>query len=580
MPIGQGFPFTRILESDSGEETLEVALTGELLIDYPLLNKGSAFSEQERRDFELTGLLPPHVSSIDDQVRRNYENYSKNETDMSRYMFLTSLQDRNEVLFYRLIQEHISEMLPVVYTPVVGVASQTYSHIYRRPRGLYIDFPHRDQMDQILKHSPRASVEAIVVTDGERILGLGDLGVGGMGIPIGKLSLYTLCAGIHPATTLPVMLDVGTDNRELLNDPLYLGWRHERVRGADYDEFIDAFVNGVKRTFPGALLQWEDFSRTNARRLLERYRGDIRSFNDDIQGTGAVTLAALLAAVDVTGGKIGEQRIAILGAGSAATGVADQIVAAMMADGVSQQDARSAIWLVDIAGLLHSRRTDLESFNQMYAQPADRIGDWRRSGGEAPGLQDVVGNVHPTILIGLSGHASAFNEPIVREMARFAPRPIIFPLSNPTSLSEGRPEELLSWTEGRALIATGSPFPRVALKDKLVQISQCNNVYIFPGVGLGVLASGARQVADEMFLAAARTLSRMSPALQDSNAGLLPDIESIRDVSRQVAMAVGLEAQRLGLAPDRSDEDLSRLIDAKMWRPAYARYRRAGASGA
>ncbi|HUK90047.1 MAG TPA: oxaloacetate-decarboxylating malate dehydrogenase, partial [Blastocatellia bacterium] len=372
MPIGQGLPFTRILESDSGEETLEVALTGELLIDYPLLNKGSAFSEQERRDFELTGLLPPHVSSIDDQVRRNYENYSKNETDMSRYMFLTALQDRNEVLFYRLIQEHISEMLPVVYTPVVGVASQTYSHIYRRPRGLYIDFPHRDQMDQILKHSPRASVEAIVVTDGERILGLGDLGVGGMGIPIGKLSLYTLCAGIHPATTLPVMLDVGTDNRELLNDPLYLGWRHERVRGADYDEFIDAFVNGVKRTFPGALLQWEDFSRTNARRLLERYRGDIRSFNDDIQGTGAVTLAALLAAVDVTGGKIGEQRIAILGAGSAATGVADQIVAAMMADGVSQQDARSAIWLVDIAGLLHSRRTDLESFNQVYAQPADR----------------------------------------------------------------------------------------------------------------------------------------------------------------------------------------------------------------
>jgi malate dehydrogenase (oxaloacetate-decarboxylating) len=570
------FPFTRHRDPVSGEEILEVSLTGELLLDHPLLNKGSAFSEQERHELELVGLLPPHVSSIEDQVRRNYENYSKSESDLDRYLFLTSLQERNEILFYRLIQEHISEMLPVVYTPVVGAASQTYSHIYKRPRGLYIDFPHRDEMDSILSHSPRRQVEAIVVTDGERILGLGDLGIGGMGIPIGKLCLYTLCAGIHPATTLPILLDVGTNNQTLSDDPLYLGWKHERVRSADYDGFVEAFVQGVKRAFPGVLLQWEDFSRTNARRLLDRYRSEICSFNDDIQGTGAVALAALLAAVGVAGGKISQQRVVILGAGSAATGVADQIVTAMTADGLPREAALASIWLVDIGGLLHSGRTDLESFNRSYAQPLERLAAWGLSGLETIGLHDVVGHVHPTILIGLSGQAGAFTETVVREMAKSVRQPIIFPLSNPTSLSEARPDELLAWTEGRAVVATGSPFSPVAFGGRSIHITQCNNVYIFPGMGLGVIASRATQVADEMFLAAAQALSSLSPALKDASAPLLPDIETIRDVSRRVALAVGLEAQKMGLAPDLPEEELSRVIDAKMWQPAYARYKRIG----
>ncbi|HEY6330288.1 MAG TPA: NAD-dependent malic enzyme [Blastocatellia bacterium] len=574
MSLIKGFPFSRVRDQASGEEVLEVALGGELLIDHPLLNKGSAFSDEERSEFELTGLLPPHVSSIDDQVRRNYENYSQNTNDLGRYTFLTSLQDRNEVLFYRLVEEYISEMLPIVYTPVVGAASQSYSHIYRRPRGLYVDFPHRDIMDVMLRRAPRREVEALVVTDGERILGLGDLGIGGMGIPIGKLSLYTLCAGIHPATTLPVLLDVGTDNQQLLDDPLYLGWRHQRVRGADYDAFIDAFVQAVKRTFPGALLQWEDFSRTNARRLLDRYRGEICSFNDDIQGTGSVTLAALLSAVMAAGSTISRQRVAILGAGSAATGVADHIVAAMMSEGMSQEAARSEMWLVDIVGLLHTGRTDLEPFNQMYAQDARRISEWKRTSSGEPTLFDVVNNVRPTVLIGLSGKGGAFTEQIVRQMAGSVRQPIIFPLSNPTVLSEAHPENLLAWTDGRAIVATGSPFAKCSAGGDQIRVAQCNNVYIFPGMALGVLAGGASRIADEMFLVAARTLASLSPALKDPRAGLLPEIEDIREVSRRVAFTVAQEAQKIGLAPPCSEPDLLRLIDAKMWRPAYARYKR------
>jgi malate dehydrogenase (oxaloacetate-decarboxylating) len=558
---------------DSGEEVLQVSLAGELLLDYPLLNKGSAFSEEERRQFGLIGLLPAHVSSMEDQVSRNYENYRRLDSDLGRYMFLTSLQDRNETLFYRLLEEHISEMLPVIYTPVVGAASQTYSHIYRRPRGLYIDFPHKSDMDAMLDHAGRRSVEAIVVTDGERILGLGDLGIGGMGIPVGKLCLYTLCSGIHPATTLPVFLDAGTNNRELLADPLYLGWRHERVTGQEYDDFIDAFVQGVKLRYPAALLQWEDFSRTNARRLLDRYRGEICSFNDDIQGTGAVTLAALLAAVAATGAKLSQQRIVILGAGSAATGVADEIVAAMLDEGFTQEQALRCIWLVDIGGLLHSGRDDLEAFSQKYAQPQSVVTGWKLSNPEKIELIDAVRNVHPTILIGLSGHAGAFDELTVREMAKHVERPIIFPLSNPTDSSEARPGDLIAWTEGRALVATGSPFPEVAFGGRTFHIAQCNNVYIFPGVALGAIASGASGVSDQMFLTAAKTLGALSPALIDPGAALLPPVDAVRDVARRIGLAVALEAQRAGITPKATDEEVSRMVDAKMWRPRYVRYK-------
>lgn len=558
------------------EAAIETALTGQLLLDSPLLNKGSAFPENERREFGLLGLLPPHLSSVEEQLARTYGNYQRKESDLERYVFLTALQDRNETLFYRLLQEHITEMMPIVYTPTVGDGCRQYSHVFRRPRGLYISYPHRNEIPSLLDNAPGKKVEVIVVTDGERILGLGDLGVGGIGIPIGKLSLYTLCAGIHPATTLPILLDVGTDNRELLDDPLYLGWRHERVRGQQYDEFIEAFVEAIKQKFPRVLLQWEDFSKHNASRLLERYRDRLCTFNDDIQGTGAVTVAGLLVAMNVTQAKLGEQRILILGAGSAATGICDQIVAAMVHEGTSEQDARHTLWLVDTGGLVYKERSNLEASKQKYAQPAERMAEWKIKGSNNFTLDDVVKNIHPTILIGTSAQAGAFTEDIVREMAKHVDRPVIFPLSNPTSKSEATPSDILKWTAGRALIATGSPFPPTSHSGRLIPTGQCNNAFIFPGVGLGVIASGARRVTDAMFVAAARVLSEFSPALNDPNAPLYPPLEHVREISRKVALASGLEAQRAGLTQTTSIDELERSVEDKMWNPHYISLRRLG----
>jgi malate dehydrogenase (oxaloacetate-decarboxylating) len=557
-------------ERDS-KDVLEVSFTGQTLLEHPLLNKGSSFPEDERRAFHLLGLLPPHIAPPGVQLQRTYENYRRKDDDLERYIFLASLQDRNEVLFYRLLSEHIREMSPIVYTPVVGLACQNYSHIYRRPRGLYVSYPYRDDMDTLLHNVPNTEVRVIVVTDGERILGLGDLGVGGMGIPIGKLALYTLCAGIHPATTLPVVLDVGTDNQALLADPLYLGWHHERVRGADYDAFVDRFVQAVRRHFPDALLQWEDFAKSNARRLLERYRDQICTFNDDIQGTGAVTLAGLLVAVDLTRSTLGQQRIVILGAGSAATGIAGQITAAMQSEGSLLDEARRAIWLIDSHGLVHSGRGDLEAEKALYTQPLERLANWPIAASQMIGLPEVVEQVHPTILIGTAAQAGVFTEPIIREMARHVERPIIFPLSNPTSKSEAVPQDVMEWTEGRALIATGSPFPDVTYQGQMIAIGQCNNMFIFPGVGLGVLAAQARHVTNEMFVAAARALSACSPAHSDPTASLYPLVEDVLDVARRVAIAVGLAAQQSGVAEYTSQEELERRIARKMWEPHYAR---------
>jgi malate dehydrogenase (oxaloacetate-decarboxylating) len=543
------------------------------LLDFPLFNKGSCFSEEERREFGLLGLLPTHVSTIEEQLTRAYENYRQKETEVERYIFLTSLQDRNETLFYRLLQDHITEMMPIIYTPTVGAACQHYSHMFRRPRGLFIPYPKRQEMETILKNTPYPNIEVIVVTDGERILGLGDQGVGGMGIPVGKLSLYTLCAGIHPATTLPILLDVGTGNRELLKDPLYLGWQHERVRGREYDDFIEAFVQGLIRTYPHALLQWEDFSKDNAGRLLERYRNRLCTFNDDIQGTGAVTLAGLLTAMEMTRSKLREQRIVMLGAGSAALGISDQIVAAMMGEGLSENEARSAIWLVDSQGLVHSGRKNLEPQKQRYAHPLNHSAGWRLAHPERITLEDVVFNVRPTILLGTGAQPGAFTEQIVTEMARHVERPIIFPLSNPTSKSEAAPADLIVWTEGRALVATGSPFPDVTYQGRVIRIGQCNNAFIFPGVGLGVIAAWARHVTDEMFVLAARALHEFSPAHRDPHAPLYPALEDIRTISRQVALAVAAEAQRTGLAEQTPREELERRVDEKMWKPQYMRLR-------
>ena len=557
---------------ETKDKSLEVALRGRALLDNPLLNKGSAFPEDERRAFALTGLLPSHVSTVDEQLARTYENYRRKETDVERYVFLVSLQDRNETLFYRLLQEHITEMMPIVYTPTVGAGCQMYSHLFRRPRGLYISFPKADEIDAVLESAPAQDVEAIVVTDGERILGLGDLGVGGMGIPVGKLSLYTACAGIHPRTTLPVLLDVGTDNRELLNDPLYLGWRHERVRGQDYDDFIERFVDAVMRHFPRVLLQWEDFSKNNATRLLERYRDRLCTFNDDIQGTGAVTLAGLLASMHVTNTRLRDQRIVILGAGSSATGISDQIVAAMVSEGLDEKDAKAALWLLDSGGLVHTERTHLEPFKQRYAQPLEKTESWELKRAGFFELFDVIKNVQPSILIGTSAQPGAFTEEVVREMARYTERPVIFPLSNPTSKSEARASDLIEWTEGRALVATGSPFANVVYEGKEIRIGQCNNAFIFPGVALGVIASGARRVTNEMFVAAARVLAEFSPALKDTAAGLYPRLENVREVSHRVALAVGREAQSRGLDEKTDADELERRIEAKTWWPHYVPY--------
>ena len=564
----------RIRFADEGR-TVETDRTGHDVLNTPVLNKGSAWSEEERIGLGLLGLLPYHVSTIEEQLARVYRNYQQRTNDLDRYLYLTDLQDRNETLFYRLLLEHITEMMPVVYTPEVGVACQRYSHLFHRPRGLFISYPHRAQIETMLRAWPFADqVRVIVVTDGERILGLGDQGMGGIGIPIGKLTLYSLCAGIHPATTLPIVLDVGTNNPALLNDPLYLGWRHERVRGREYDDFIEQFVTAVEKVFPHALLQWEDFAKDNARNLLDRYRDRILSFNDDIQGTGAVTLAGWLAAVEISGVPLADQRIVMLGAGSAATGIAEQIVAVMVEAGIPLEQARRTIWLIDSRDLVHTRRTGLEAVKMLYAQPYEMLESWTREGGETFTLYDVVSNVRPTCLIGTSAQPGAFDERTVREMARHVERPVIFPLSNPTSKSEAVPADLIAWTEGRALVATGSPFEPVTYGGRTFTIGQCNNVFIFPGVGLGVIAVGAKRVTDAMFIAAARALSAFSPARQDPTASLYPSLTQVRDVSRAVAQAVAAEAVRSGLAAPLSAEEQTARINATMWTPAYPRVRR------
>jgi malate dehydrogenase (oxaloacetate-decarboxylating) len=558
----------------TGEQYLQTPLTGHALLDQPLLNKGTAFPEDERRELGLTGLLPPGVSTPQVQLERIYGNYRQKTSNLERYIHLVSLQDRNETAFYRLLNEHLVEMMPIIYTPVVGEACQAYSRIYRRPRGLYISYPQRDSIDAALANLGPQDISIVVVTDGERILGLGDLGIGGMGIPIGKLSLYTVCAGIHPASTLPVILDVGTNNQQLLNDPLYVGWRHERIRGAEYDAFIEAFVTALVKRFPRVLLQWEDFARHNAARLLERYRDRLCSFNDDIQGTGAVALAVAMAGAAAGGTRFADQRVVLLGAGSAAAGITRQLVTGMRSDGLTEEEARSRIWLVDAPGLVHSRQQDLDAFKSEYARPFEKVAGWAGAPGHIP-LLEVVKRVRPTILIGAAAQAQAFTEEIVREMARHVARPMIFPLSNPTSKAEALPIDLVNWTEGRVLVATGSPFDDVEYRGRSIRIGQCNNAYVFPGVGLGVIASRARRVTDAMFIAAARTLSELAPVRRDPSLALVPPLREVRDVAKRVAVAVAVQAQRDGVADALSEDELTRRIDAVMWTPEYLPYRRA-----
>ncbi|HKO03753.1 MAG TPA: NAD-dependent malic enzyme [Candidatus Acidoferrales bacterium] len=539
------------------------------LLNHPGLNKGTAFTEEERNKFALHGLLPPQIESLDTQVVRAYEAYQRKHDELERHIYLRALQDSNEILFYRLLLDHIEEMTPIVYTPVVALACQQFSHIYRRPRGLFISYPVRDSIPMLLRNRPNREVDVIVVTDGERILGIGDQGAGGLGIPIGKLSLYTLIGGIRPERTLPIVLDVGTNNADRLNDPEYLGWRHERITGQAYFDFIDQFVQALKQELPGTCLQWEDFATQHARPILQRYRDELLTFNDDIQGTAAVALGAVLSAVKVTGKSLKEQQIVMLGAGSAGIGVADGLREAMKVQGLSEQEACSRFWVVDIHGLLHSGRKDLTPEQRVYAQPEDRVAGWPRNSTGQIGLADVIGQIEATILIGLSTVGGAFSEASVREMARKVERPIIFPLSNPTAKSEATAGDLIRWTDGRAVVATGSPFAAVSFGGRTIPIAQCNNVFIFPAMGLGVVASGASRVTDTMMLAAARVLAENSPALKDSSASLLPALTDIRRVAAQIAIAVGMEAQKANVAPKVSEDELRKRVASTQWTPEY-----------
>jgi malate dehydrogenase (oxaloacetate-decarboxylating) len=539
------------------------------LLNRQIVNKGTAFSEDEREHFGLHGLLPPQIETLDEQAARAYAAFRRKTEDLERHIYLRQLQDTNEILFYRLLLDHIEEMTPIVYTPVVGLACQQFSHIYRRPRGMFLSYPLRDSLSKLLKNRPNPEVDVIVVTDGERILGIGDQGAGGMGIPIGKLSLYSLIGGIHPDRTLPIVLDVGTNNKERLSDPEYLGWRHERITGDPYLDFVDQFFRAVGEELPNTLLQWEDFASLHARPILDRYRDKFLTFNDDIQGTAAVALGAVMSALNVTGKPLKEQQIVMLGAGSAGIGVAGFLKAAMREEGLSEEEASKRFWVVDAAGLLHSGRTDLDSDTKVYARSQDELSAWPRTSNGQIGLADVIQKIDATVLIGLSSAAGAFTQSIVREMARKTKRPIIFPLSNPTSRSEATAKDLLEWTEGRALVATGSPFDPVTIGGRTIHTAQCNNIYIFPAMGLGVVASGARRVNDAMILAAARALAEHSPILKDPSAPLLPALGDLRQIAVEIATAIGNAAVKSGVCPSAPADDMRRRTVAAQWTPAY-----------
>jgi malate dehydrogenase (oxaloacetate-decarboxylating) len=552
---------------------IETELSGKDLMSNPVLNKGTAFDYEERIRFDLHGLLPPVIETLEQQCVRAYEAFRRKNDDLERHIFLRALQDTNETLFYALLYRHIAEMAPIIYTPVVAQGCINFSHIYRRPRGLFLSYPLADMMDELIENRPYQDVDVIVVTDGERVLGIGDQGAGGMGIPIGKLSLYTLIGGIDPQRTLPIVLDVGTNNADRLNDPEYVGWRHERITGQAYWDFLDKFVSCIKRNLPNVLLQWEDFAKPHARPILDRYRDSLCTFNDDIQGTAAVTLGALYKAMKITKKKFSDQQVVILGAGSAGTGIAEYILEAMVTEGMNEGEARKHFFLLDSKGLLHTGRTNLTPIQQKFAQSFELVSGWRSNNGQIK-LAEVIENISATILIGVSSQPGQFTAPIVKDMAGKVERPLIFPLSNPYDRAEAVPGDLICWTDGRALVATGTEFPPVSLKGRSFKIAQCNNFYIFPAVGLAVRASEAKRVTDRMMVAAAEALGNFSLD-DDVNADtqLLPPIESMRDVAIQIAVMVGLQAQQDGVAQVMSEEDLRERVRQRFWIPQYFGYK-------
>jgi malate dehydrogenase (oxaloacetate-decarboxylating) len=557
----------------TGEEYYEVYLRGQQLIADPLLNKGSQFTIEERASLELSGLLPPGVSNIEEQVARALDSYRRKPDDLERYLYLLGLLNRNETLFYQLLSQNLTEMLPIVYTPTVGQACMLLSRIMRRPRGIYFHPENIANIDRILQAVPLPEVRLMVVTDGERILGLGDLGVDGMGIPVGKVSLYVAAGGVHPACCLPVCLDVGTNNERLLADPLYLGARHQRLQGEEYDRFVERFVLGVKRNFPDALIQWEDFAKTKAFTLLSRYRERVLSFDDDIQGTGATACAALLTAMRIKGRRLADQRFVIVGMGQAGIGTAHALVAVMEEEGLSTTEARRRIFGVDRQGLLIEGDPATEEEQRPLAQPRSAVAGWRLASSDRIDLKDVVRNSGATVLIGYTAQAGLFDAEVLRQMAANDPRPVVLALSNPTDRSECTPAEALEATRGRALIATGSPFDPVAWEGKRVGVSQCNNLYIFPGVGLGALVARASRVTDRMFVEGAKALASMVTSAEIEEGLLLPRMESISAAAFAVARAVAIEARNARLGRLVDDEELAALIGKAQWKPNFYPYR-------
>jgi len=561
------------LQQTASNQTVQISLSGYGLINSPRLNKGTAFSDHERDIFGLHGLLPPHVGSLDEQIERRIQAFREQPNAFHKYSFLRDLQNSNETLFYALLLRNIEEMLPVVYTPTVGEGCQRFSEIWRKPRGLFLSYPNKHRIDQILSHSRYDGVKCIVVSDGERILGLGDQGAGGMGIPIGKMALYTALGGIHPEHCLPILLDVGTDNEDRLKSPIYIGWTHHRVRGEEYDAFVDVFVNSVKKRWPHVLLQWEDFAGSNAARLLARYKDQLCTFNDDIQGTAAVAAATLLSAINVTGVPLEQQKIAVFGFGTAGIGITNLLEQFMHDKGIPKEEARHRFYAIDRYGLITEKGKDVRPEQLPYARKEEEVREWRQPNGEIS-LQDVIRHAKPSVLIGVSGQGGAFTEDAVREMARNTVRPVIFPLSNPTARCEATPQDLLDWTEGRALIGTGSPFEPVTVWGKKVRIDQTNNSYIFPGLALGIVASKAKRVTDAMVMAAAKELARLVPTQKDKKASLLPSLSDSRQLSRSIAQAVGRQAIQDGQAQVAGEDSLDRELQANIWEPVYVPYER------
>mgnify|MGYP003672459390 FL=1 len=561
------------MSNNSVSNYLYIPHSGPALLETPLLNKGSAFTEVERKNFNLLGLLPPRYESIEEQVERAYMQYKSFDEPLNKHIYLRAIQDTNETLFFRLIQAHIEEMLPIIYTPTVGDACEKFSDIYRSSRGLFISYQDRYLIDDILRNATKGKVKVIVVTDGERILGLGDQGIGGMGIPIGKLSLYTACGGISPAYTLPVMLDVGTNNQKLLNDPMYMGAKHARIGQAEYDEFLDLFIQATQRRWPEVMIQFEDFAQPNAMPLLNKYRDTVCCFNDDIQGTAAVTLGTILAACRTRKTKLSQMKVAFVGGGSAGCGIAEMLIQQMCFEGLSDTQARKQIFMVDRYGLLTQGMSGLRDFQSALQQPLSSLVDWEYSS-EYPVLIDVINCAKPDILIGVSGQPGLFTEQVVRSMTLHCERPIIFPLSNPSRQVEATPAQIIEWTDGEVVVATGSPFAPIMHKGKYIHVAQCNNSYIFPGIGLGVLACSARIISDEMLMAASNALADASPQATDLNAALLPPMTDIATLSRKIAFAVAKVAMQQELALPITDDVLLANIENNFWQAEYRDYKR------